>query len=64
MDIEKIRTSWDPANHVWVLVSSERAASASSDVTTSVWHILKNGDINPKNLSAEASLAITQSKNC
>ena len=64
MDIEKIRTSWDPANHVWVLVSSERAASSSSDVTTSVWHILKNGDINPKNLSAEASLAITQSKNC
>lgn len=64
MDASVIQITWDPANHVWVAISKEKGGQNATDTSTSVWHISRNGDMTPTNLSAEATLAVTKSKNC
>ncbi len=64
IDPNSISTTWDPSNHLWVVVSGERPADATAKDTPSVWHITRDGNILAKNLSAESTWAVAKSGNC
>lgn len=64
VDPKSISTTWDPSNHLWVAVSKERPADTTAKATPSVWHLTRDGNILPKNISAEATWGVVSSGNC
>lgn len=64
IDPNSISTTWDPSNHLWVVVSKERAADATVEGIPSVWHLTRDGNILAKNISAKATWSVVSSGHC